>query len=132
MLSFLKRLFTPCDDQIRMQLAWLQLKSCLLNVRSLYVIFTVCQLVPSVNEVRYELFRMKCSKVQQMSPAQDALQQHVLQVNYRSFVWMLCALCRICLVRTVTDGLLKLMKTVLAYMSAGIHSFLPRKHCWSL
>ncbi|XP_062504823.1 uncharacterized protein LOC134181571 [Corticium candelabrum] len=40
----------------------------------------------SVNEVRYKLFRMKCSKAQQMPPTQDALRQHVLRVNYQSFV----------------------------------------------
>ena len=75
----------------------------------------------SVKEVRYELFRMECSKAQQMPPTQDALRQHlVVRVNYQSFVWkMICALCRICLVRTVTDGLLKLMKTVLVHISAG-------------
>ena len=40
----------------------------------------------SVNEVRYELFRMKCSKAQQMPPTQDDLRKHVLRVNYQSFV----------------------------------------------
>ena len=40
----------------------------------------------SVNEVRYEIFRIKCSKGQQMPPTQDALRQHVLRVNYQSFV----------------------------------------------
>ena len=41
----------------------------------------------SVNEVRYELFRIKCSEAQQMPPTQDALRQHVLRVNYQRFVW---------------------------------------------
>ncbi|XP_062513858.1 uncharacterized protein LOC134189559 [Corticium candelabrum] len=40
----------------------------------------------SVNEVRYKLFRTKCLKAQQMPPTQDALRQHVLWVNYQSFV----------------------------------------------
>ncbi|XP_062520620.1 uncharacterized protein LOC134195589 [Corticium candelabrum] len=40
----------------------------------------------SVNEVRYELFRIMV-EAQQMPPTQDALRQHVLRVSYQSFVW---------------------------------------------
>ena len=41
----------------------------------------------SVNEARYELFRMKCPEAQQMLPTQDALRQHVLRSNYQCFAW---------------------------------------------
>ena len=69
----------------------LALTECEKFVCHLYGLPTCC--CTSVNEVRYELFRMKCSKAQQMPPTRDALRQHVLRVNYLTKVCMEKDLC---------------------------------------